>query len=104
MAVQAGCSWNYRRMLSRFTEEEQLLILKEGSVRGGVARVCKKYRISVSTFYRWRTKHASSVMDAARHLRSLQLENRRLKHRVAELSLDYTILRTALINDRGNEC
>lgn len=91
-------------MLSRFTEEEKLLILKEGSTRGGVTRVCKKYRIAVSTFYRWRTKHASSVMDPARHLRSLQLENRRLKHRVAELSLDYTILRSALINDRGNEC
>lgn len=91
-------------MPSRFSEEKKLQILREGRAEGGVALACKKYRISVSTFYRWRAKHASRDMDPARHLRSLELENRRLKHRVAELSLDYTILRSALINDRGNEC
>lgn len=91
-------------MLSRFTEEKKLQILKEGSTEGGIRRVCKKYRISASTFYRWRAQHISITLDPVRHLRSLQLENRRLKHRVAELSLDYTILRSALISDRGNEC
>ena len=91
-------------MPSRFSEKRKLQILREGSAEGGVTRACRKYRISVSTFYRWRAKHASQDMDPARHLQSLQLENRRLKHRVAELSLDYTILRSALINDQGNEC
>ncbi|WHZ21328.1 MAG: hypothetical protein OJF47_000440 [Nitrospira sp.] len=90
-------------MLSRFTEEKQIQILKEGRVEG-IGRVCRKYRISVSTFYRWRAKHVAITLDPVRYLRSLQLENRRLKHRVAELSLDYTVLRSALVNDRGSEC
>lgn len=91
-------------MLSRFTHDKKLQILKEGSTEGGIKRVCKKYRISASTYYRWRAKHLSTTQDPVLHLRSLLLENRRLKHRVAELSLDYTILRSALVNDRGSEC
>ena len=91
-------------MPSRFSKEKKLQILREGSAEGGVTRACRKYRISVSTFYRWRAKHLPGDMDPARHLRSLQLENRRLKHRVAELCLDYSNLRSALVNDRGREC
>ncbi len=91
-------------MLSRFTEEKKLQILKEGSTGSEIKRVCKKYRITASTFYRWRAKHVTKTLDPVHHLRSLQLENRRLKHRVAELSLDYTILRSALVNDQGSEC
>ncbi len=91
-------------MLSRFTEEKKLQILREESTEGGIKRVCKKYGISESTCYRWRAQHISITLDSVRPLRSLQLENRRLKHRVAELSLDYTILRSALISDRGNQC
>lgn len=91
-------------MRSRFTDKEKQQILKEGRSKGAIERVCKKYDISVSTFYRWRSRVGVQGTDPILHLRSLQLENRRLKHRVAELSLDYTILRSALINDRENEC
>ncbi len=91
-------------MISRFTEEKKRQILKEGRSKGGIQHVCRKYGISISTFYRWRAKQGSRVVDPALHLRSLQIENRRLKHRVAELSLDYNILRSALISDRGSEC
>lgn len=91
-------------MRSRFTDQKKQQILKEGRAKGGIKRVCRKYGISVSTFYRWKALLGAHESDPILHLRSLQLENRRLKHRVAELSLDYTILRSALINDRENEC
>lgn len=91
-------------MLSRFTEEKKLQILREESTEGGIKRVCKKYGISESTFYRWRARYVSKPLDPLLRLRFLQLENQRLKHRVAELSLDYNILRSALISDRGSEC
>ncbi|MCC6967743.1 MAG: transposase [Nitrospira sp.] len=91
-------------MRSQFTDQRKQQILKEGRSKGGIEHVCRKYGISMSTFYRWRAKLGGQETDPTVHLRSLQLENRRLKHRVAELSLDYTILRSALINDRGNEC
>ncbi|MBS0172111.1 MAG: transposase [Nitrospira sp.] len=91
-------------MRSRFTDQKKQQILKEGCLKGGIERVCRKYGISVSTFYRWRSRLGVRGSDPIVHLRSLQQENRRLKHRVAELSLDYTILRSALINDRESEC
>ncbi|MBA5871945.1 MAG: transposase [Nitrospira sp. CR2.1] len=93
-----------RRMRSRYTDQQKQQILSEGRSMGAIERVCKKYDISVSTFYRWRGRLGVRETDPTLHLRSLQLENRRLRHRVAELSLDYTILRSALINDRKNEC
>lgn len=37
-------------------------------------------------------------------LNHLESENRRLKRQVAELWLDYTSLRNALINGKGREC
>ena len=37
-------------------------------------------------------------------LHDLESENRRLKNQVAELWLDYTSLRNALINGEGREC
>ncbi|MBL8041643.1 MAG: transposase [Nitrospira sp.] len=91
-------------MRSQFTDRQKQQILKEGHSKGGVTRLCRKYGISVSTFYRWKARLDVPKPDPMLHLRSLQQENRRLKHRVAELSLDYTILRSALINDRENEC
>lgn len=37
-------------------------------------------------------------------LHDLESENRRLRNQVAELWLDYTSLRNALINGQGREC
>ncbi len=37
-------------------------------------------------------------------LHDLESENRRLRNQVAELWLDYTSLRNALINGMGREC
>lgn len=91
-------------MLSRFTDKQKRQILEEVSSACKVPSVCQKYGISSSTLYRWKAKYASPALDPEAHLRSLEQENRRLKHRVAELHLDYNILRSALVNDRGSEC
>ena len=91
-------------MRSRFTEQKKQQILKEGGSKVGVKDVCRKYGISASTFYRWKATQGYQITDPILHMKSLQLENRRLKHRVAELSLDYNILRSALVSDRESEC
>jgi putative transposase len=91
-------------MISRFTDKEKRKILKEGSAGGRIATICKKYCISLSTFYRWKARQSSEPMDYATHVRFLEEENRRLKHRVAELYLDYNSLRSALVSERGSEC
>jgi putative transposase len=73
--------------------------LEDGlTVRGA----CRRHHLSTHTFYRWKkTMSGKSPME---RLRFLECENRRLKHRMAELSLDYHALRSALVNEPGREC
>ena len=69
-----------------------------------VKAVCRRYHVSPQTVYRWRQKLAAKETSSLTRLRQLQNENRRLKRKVAELSLDYNALRTALITTAKAEC
>lgn len=91
------------RKRSRFTNDERQRILAEGT-NSAVKVVCKEYGISPSTFYRWRAGSAAHKSEEGARLHHLESENRRLKRQVAELWLDYTSLRNALINGKGREC
>ncbi len=91
------------RKRSQYTNDERQRILAAGNT-STVKVICKQYGISRSTFYRWRARSAvPNSLEGAR-LNDLESENRRLKRQVAELWLDYTSLRNALINGQGREC
>lgn len=77
----------------RFTEEEIITALKEAE--GGLPplEVCRKYGISDATFYTWRKKFGGMDVSDIRRLRQLEEENRRLKHLVADLTLDVQMLK-----------
>lgn len=77
----------------RFTEEQIIAALKESE--GGLpsAEVCRKYGISDATFYNWRRKFGGMEVNEAKRLRQLEEENRRLKHLVADLTLDVQMLK-----------
>ena len=77
----------------RFTEEQIIAALKEAENGLPPKEVCRKYGISDATFYTWRRKFGGMEVSEARRLRSLEEENRRLKHLVADLSLDNQILK-----------
>ena len=51
-------------------------------------------------FYRWRSKYGGMEVSEAQRLKSLEDENRRLKHLVADLSLDKEVLK-AVISKNG---
>ena len=53
--------------------------------------VCREYGIHKATLYNWRKKYAGMESSQLKELKSLQEENRRLKHMFAELSLDYKL-------------
>ena len=89
---------------SRFSERERKHILEEGHQRGKVKKVCKHYGISVRTFYRWQAMAIRLEKDSETQLRQLQRENRKLKQKFAELSLDYQSLRAALVAEAKSEC
>ncbi|MBS0159884.1 MAG: transposase [Nitrospira sp.] len=91
------------RKRSQFTDDERRQILSVGDNSTAKA-VCRKYGISLSTFYRWRSLLGTTKQQKDTRLHDLESENRRLRNQVAELWLDYTSLRNALINGMGREC
>lgn len=80
----------------RFSEEQIIGVLKQ--VEGGVKvqEVCRQVGISRHTFYVWRSKFGGMNVSEAKRLRQLEEENRRLKHLVADLTLDKQALTAAL--------
>jgi putative transposase len=88
----------------RFTLDQISSILLEWDAGGKPKDLSRLYGISAQTLYRWRATYGKSNKHTKGRLRSLEIENRRLKQRFAELSLDYASLRTALIKDVNREC
>jgi putative transposase len=81
---------------SRFTEEQILGILKEGEAGAKPDELCRRHEISVQSYYRWKAKYGGLEVNEARRLRGLEEENRRLKHLVADLTLDKQTLQELL--------
>lgn len=77
----------------RFTEEQIIAVLKEGEAGVPVMEICRKHGISDATFYKWRAKFGGLDVSDAKRLRQLEDENRRLKHLVADLTLDNQMLK-----------
>jgi putative transposase len=88
----------------RYSHDQINSILLEWDAGRKVRDLSKQYGVSVQTLYRWRSVYGYTEEDARGRLRTLEMENRRLKQRFAELSLDYASLRTALMKDVNREC
>ena len=78
---------------TRFTEEQIIGILREHEAGAATSDVCRKHGISSATFYKWKAKYGGLEVSAARRLRSLEDENRRLKKLLAETMLDNAMLK-----------
>jgi len=81
---------------SLFTEAQVIRILKRAEAGESVTALCRELGVTEQTFYRWRRKYGGMEVSAAQELNQLLDENRRLKHLVAELSLDNWILKDVL--------
>ncbi|MGC4097202.1 MAG: transposase [Nitrospira sp.] len=88
----------------RYSRDQIKAVIDEINTGLTLKDVSQKYGISISTLYRWRAKLADKKDPARDRLRLLQMENQRLKSKFAELILDYTSLRAALIQEGTNEC
>ena len=78
---------------SRFSEAQIVGILKEYEASGKTAEICRRHGIHANTLRNWKVKYSGmSTSDIAR-LKQLEDENRRLKLKVAELSLDNDALK-----------
>lgn len=83
-----------------FSAEQILMKLREAEVllsQGkSVKEACRALEISEQTYYRWRKEYGGLDTTQARKLKELEKENARLKHLVADLSLDNAILKEVL--------
>jgi len=74
------------------TEEQILRALRQAESGTKVADICREHGVSEATYYVWKKKYAGLGLSELRELRQLREENSKLKHLVADLSLDRHIL------------
>lgn len=80
-------------MKNRFTEEQIIGVLKEAEAGMKVAEICRKHGISDATYYNWKAKFGGLTVSEAQRLKSLEVENGKLKRLLAEAMLDNAALK-----------
>ncbi len=83
-----------------FSEEQIVYALRQAEAGTPVIEVCRKLGVTEQTFYRWKRKFAGLGIAELRRLRQLEDENRRLKHLVADLTLDKHMLQEVIRTTR----
>ena len=81
----------------RFTEEQIIGILKQHEAGRKVPELAREIGVSAATIYTWKSRFGGMDVSDAQKLKGLEDENRRLKHLVADLSLDREVLKAVAI-------
>ena len=84
----------------KHSEEQIIGVLKRVEAGHTVKEVARELGVSEATIYTWKSKFGGMEISDARRLKELEDENRRLKHMVADLSLDKEALK-AVIRKNG---
>lgn len=77
---------------SQFTEEQMVAVLREAD-RTTVAEASKKHKVSEATIYAWRKHFGQMEAADVKRLKTLEVENSRLKKLLAEAALDIAVLK-----------
>ena len=80
----------------KFTDEQLLAIVKEGEAGLKVADLCRAHGINEQTYDRWKAKYGGMELSELQRLKQIEDENRRLKHIVAEQTLDIQALKAVV--------
>jgi len=81
---------------SKFSDEQILAIVKEGEAGRKVADLCRANGITEQTYYRWKAKYGGMELSELQRLKQVEDENRRMKHIVAEQTLDIQALKAVV--------
>lgn len=83
-------------MKKRFTEAQIVGFLREADAGIPVKDLCRKHGFSDASYYLWRSKYGGMSVSDAKRLKELELENGRLKKRLADSLLENEVTREAL--------
>ena len=81
---------------SKLSESQIVKILNEAEQGMAVSEICRKYQIASSTYYKLKTKYAVMGIAELNRLKSLEIENTRLKNMYADISLEHKILKETM--------
>lgn len=81
---------------SRFTEEQIITAIRAHEAGEKATEVCRRLGVHPHTFNRWKAKYGGMNVSEARRLRELEDENRKLKHIVADLTLENRAIKDVL--------
>jgi putative transposase len=81
---------------SRYSDEQIAAALRQAELGTPVIEITRKLGISEATFYLWKKRFGGLGTPEIRELRQLREENARLKHIVADLTLDRHVLQDVL--------
>lgn len=84
----------------RFSEEQIIGMLKRHEAGQKVSDLAREHGVSEATICTWKNKYGGLEVSEAQRLRQLEDENRRLKHLVADLSLDKEVLKAVISKKR----
>jgi putative transposase len=78
---------------TRFKQEQIIAILREARAGVKLSELSRKYGVSEGTIYNWKAKYDDLTISEARRLKQLEEENGRLKHIVADQTLEIKALK-----------
>lgn len=81
---------------SRHSEEKIIAAVKQMEGGRKAPEVAREMGVSAATLYAWKGKYGGMQVSDAKRLRLLEEENRRLKHMVADLSLDKEAMKAVI--------
>lgn len=80
----------------RFSEEQIIGILKQAQAGMKIVDLCRQHGISDATFYNWRSKYGGMEISEAKRLKTLEKENKQLKHLLADAMLENRAIKDVL--------
>ena len=83
-------------MKKRYSEEQITGFLQEADAGLTVKDLCRRHGFSEASYYLWRSKFGGMNVPDAKRLKTLEVENTRLKKLLAEAILEQEVTREVL--------
>jgi len=83
-------------MKKRYSEEQIIGFLQEADAGLTVKDLCRRHGFSEAGYYLWRSKFGGMNVPDAKRLKTLEVENTRLKKLLAEAILEQEVTREVL--------